>query len=210
MNNPSSFVQYKDLPNTQSMFGNIGNSWNNPLPNDLYIKGVPKNVFSGGSFIGNVGLGLDTLLSLVFPANSLKNNLDLFKASFGGGFSAGGSNDDNKRIQLGFGGVILFNSGLCDLDSFGWWLDLLLVRLSNTQFNYTINVNFGQVVIDSAPTLSSSTGSLITGRNGNIITLSGSTTFSGNNQTLLLEAESAAAVDNNIFVNTWDVELTRS
>lgn len=204
--NSESYIRFKDLPNFQSMFGNIGNSWNNPLPNDLYIKGVPKNVFRLTNFVGNVGTGLDTLLSFIFPAKSLKlNELDHFRCTLAGGFL---NNDDNKRIQVSFGGNILYNSGLADLDDFGFWLDFIIFRLSNTNFNFGMQVSEGQVVADSTPTLFSP-GGIYSARNGNILTLSGGSTFNGNAQTLLLEAESSTATNNNIIVNIASVELIR-
>jgi hypothetical protein len=203
------YITRAEIPNLTQLFGNAQNSWNNPLPDDLYIRRVPKNIFSGGAFVGNVGTGLDTLLSLVLPANTMRNDNEFFRGTFGGGLSAGGTNDDDKRIQLSFGGNVLFNTGLIDLDQFGFWIDLLLHRRSNTTFNYTVNLNVGQLVFNSTPAVVTSPGSIITAREGNIITLSGGTTFTGNDQTILLEAESAAAVDNNIFVHNWSVELTR-
>src|SRR5688572_5505813 len=167
MFNPEAFVKYKDLPNLTQMFGNLGNSWNNPLPNDLYIKGVPKNVLSGGNFVGNVGTGLDTLRSFTFPAKSLRAVNDSFKALLGGGF---GTNDDNKRIQLTFGGVLLFDTTLLDFDGQGWRWELTVVRLSTTLINACLSMSTGNFRIDSGGAISSSGGQQIT-VNHNVIAI---------------------------------------
>lgn len=206
MINPSANVQFKDLPNFQSMFGNIGNSWDNTLPNDLYIKGVPKNVFKETNFTGNVGLGLDTLRTFTFPANTFRRDqFDYLRVTAAGSFAA---NDDNKRIKLSFGGNELYNSGSADLDDFGYYIDLVIFRLSNTNFNAGMIIQEGQIVSDSAATVNSS-GDITTARNNSIITLSGGSTFSGSSQTLLLEAESETATNNNIINNIWVGELVR-
>ena len=206
MFNPFGAARYKDLPNLTPMFGNIGKSWNNPLPNDLYIKGVPKNIFKETNFTGNVGTGLDTLRTFTFPAGSFRlDQQDYFQARVGGGFLA---NDDNKRVQLSFGGNILLNTGSLDVDNFGYYWDLVIMRLTNTTFNYILGCNLGQIVADSAAVVTS-VGSLHTARTGNIVTLSGGTTFDGNAQVLLLEAESSTATNNNIINNIWVGELTR-
>jgi hypothetical protein len=202
----SRYVKRDELPNPQNLRGRIELAGN--LPDDAYIVGVPKNVFRLTNFVGNVGTGLDTLLSFVFPARSLKaNQLDHFRASFGLGF---GSNDDNKRVQLSFAGNVLFNSSLLDIDLHGAWIDLIVFRLSNTTFNAGLVAILGQLDVtgDIVPILSS-TGAEHTARNHNIITLSGGTSFDANDQTLLLEAESATATNNNIIVNIASVELTR-
>lgn len=209
MFNPRQFAKKSDIPNYNSMFGNIGNSWDNPLPNDLYIKGVPKTVVKLSNFVGNVGLGLDTLLSFTFPANTFrKDQSDYIKGVLAGGF---GTNNDDKRIQLSFGGNVLFNTGLLDLDDFGYFLPFFIIRLSDTQFNFGLGAIESQFLCDSGtpPTTFSSTGFLATARNGNIVTLSGGTTFSGSSQTFLFEAESAAAVNNNIILNAGHIDLIR-
>lgn len=199
----STFARRKDIPNPNALNGVMLLS--GVLPNDSYIAGVPKNIFKGGNFVGNVGLGLDTLLSFTLPAKSLKSDLDLLHFWLGGAF---GVNDDDKRIQISFGGNILLNTGTQDLDNVGWFLEGIIIRLSNTQFNFILNANLGQIVVTSAAVVSSP-GAIVTARTGNIISLSGGTTFNGNDQILLLEAESATATDNNIIWNVGKIELTR-
>lgn len=179
------------------------------FPDDGYIAGVPKNIFRETNFVGNIGTGLDTLRSFTFPPKSFKiDQQDYIKVLIGGGFA---NNDDNKRIQVSFGGNVLFNTGSLDLDDFGYFYYLVVFRLGNTIFNWGLNYNLGQFVSDSGtpPVNTTSPGSTLGARNGNIFTLSGGTTFDGNSQTLLLEAESATATDNNIINNIWIGEMVR-
>lgn len=199
------FITRDELPNLTHIFGNVGQSWNNALPNDLFIKGVPKNILNSSTKTGNVGTGLDPLRSFSLLAGSLRANNDLLHFWFGGAF---GINNDDKRLQVSFGGNVLLNTGQLDLDNHGWFLEGIIIRLSDTTFNFILNSNLGQILSDSVPVLSS-TGSLVTARTGNAVTLSGATTFSGSNQTLLIEAESFVAVNDNITHDIAKIELTR-
>jgi hypothetical protein len=201
MFNPEAFVKYKDLPNLTSMFGNLGNSWNNALPNDLYIRGVPKNILSSSTLTNNNGTGLDPLRTFTFPAKSLKSNGDLFHAWLAGVVA---SNDDNKRLQLSFGGTVLFNSGLFDFDGGGWQLELLLIRVDATHVNSLILSATGFFAIDSTLALASAGVQYNLG-NANSLTVNNMDT---NSNDLLLECESATA-STNIFHNVAKIELTR-
>lgn len=121
MYTPNSFVQYKDLPNFTTMFGNIGKSWDNPLPNDLYIKGVPKNIkkiFATADIVGNIGAGVDDLHTFTLPGGSLKRNGDYLIADLGGSIA---TNDNDKRV-LGLFDGSTYEDGVAapqDLDGGG-------------------------------------------------------------------------------------------
>jgi hypothetical protein len=201
MFNPEAFVKYKDLPNLTPMFGNLGNSWDNPLPNDLYIKSVPKNILSSSALTNNNGTGLDTLRTFVFPAKSLKSNGDLFHAWLAGVVA---SNDDNKRLQLSFGGTVLFNSGLFDFDGGGWQIELLMIRVDATHVSSLVLSATGFFAIDSTLALASSGVQYNLG-NANTLVVANMDT---NSNTLLLECESATA-GTNVFHNVAKIELTR-
>lgn len=201
---PDSSVRFKDLPNFNSIFGNIGNSWTNPLPKDLFIKGVPKNILNSFTNIGNQGTGLDTLRSFTFPAKSLAKNGDLFHAYLGGFFAG---NDDNKRIQLSFGGSVLINTALIDIDGLGFLIDLLIIREDATHVTSVLGAGLAQVEATSAPALTANTiGTLISYRNSDFIAVSD---MDANSNILLLEAESATATNDNIVHNIAKIELTR-
>lgn len=173
------------------------------LPNDGYITGVPKTLVSGGNFVGNVGTGLQTLFSFTFPAKSFKTDQqDCFHAILGGGFAA---NDDDKRLQLSFGGNVLGNTGLTDIDNFGFWIELIGVRLSPTLMNIITLFTFGLIASNSTPTLSS-TGGQISPIDNNILTVNNMDTLSNE---LRLEGESATATNNNVICNVKNVQLTR-
>ena len=206
MYNPESFVKYKDLPNFTSIFGNLGQSWNNPLPNDLYIKGVPKVIFSGGNFAGNNGTGLDTVLTFPFPARSIRANGDIFRATLGLGFA---SNDDDKRIQISFGipaaETVLINTGVADFDSRGCHIDLVAHRLSSTQVNISVGMVAGAIAVTSGSVVTS-TGARTDAMNFNVQTVNNMDTLINN---LLLQVESATATNNNIIWNVGLIELTR-
>ena len=194
-----------ELNNTVQFINDLIGDSGGSLPNDLYLSNVPKSILRSSAKTGNVGTGLNTLRSYSLPAGSMASNDDLLHFWLGGLF---GINDDNKRIQLSFGGNLLFNFGSNDHDDFGWFTEGIIVRLSNTTFNFITNNVHGQIVSDSTPT-TSSPGGVVTARGGDVFTLSGGTTFSGNNQTLLLEAESATATNDNIIHNIAKIELTR-
>lgn len=205
MYSPESFVKHKDLPNFSSIFGNLGQSWDNPLPNDLYIKKVPKNILSNSASVGNVGTGLDPLRSFTFPAKSLKNNNDFFHARFAMLFAA---NADTKRIQVSFNSVVMYNSGAFAINSNGAMLDVLVIRKTNVLFNYFVNITEGQLVttIGSPPATINSSG-FIGGTRPGIDAVPAN--FDTNSNILLLEAESGTATNDNIVNYLTEIELTR-
>lgn len=132
MFNPFGKANYKDLPNLNSVFGNIGNSWNNPLPNDLYIKGVPKNIhkkFATADIVGNIGAGTDDLHTFTLPAGSLKTNGDKISFIYAGDFA---TNDNDKRIQQLFDGQVLEDFGAFDFDAGVWRITGEFVRVDAT------------------------------------------------------------------------------
>ena len=173
------------------------------FPTDGYIAGVPKNVFRETNSVGNIGTGLDTLRSFTFPPKSFKiDQQDYFKFLIGGGF---GSNDDDKRIQLEFGGNVIANTTLLDLDSNGYFWTGCIFRLSVTQVNIIISALSGNTRIDSLGAISSS-GSEMKMHSHNILTVNNMDT---NNNDFVLKAESATATDNNIINNIWIGEMVR-
>ena len=172
------------------------------LPNDGYISGVPKCVFRGGNFAGNVGAGLQALFSFNFPAKSFKSDLDSFRAILGGAFAA---NDDNKRIALGFGPNTVFDTGLFDIDGFGFHIEVVGVRLDPTHINLSIMALMGHSSASSAAYLPTA-GSLHFCVNNNILAVTDMDT-TGN--ALLLTGESATATNNNVIWNVGFIELTR-
>lgn len=199
---PESFVKYKDLPNLNTMFGNIGQSWTNPLPNDLFIKGVPKNVFSGVG-AGNVGTGLDTLFAFAFPATSFKQNGANARIIVDGLF---GSNDDNKRIAVGFDATTVFDTALQDIDGNGFRIVLDILRIDATHVNLTISNVFSLLVVNSAGAIVSGGfhTAAITFNN-----LAVQNMDTGSDNSLLVTGESATATNDNVLVNQALIDLVR-
>ena len=206
MFNPASFVQYKDLPNIQSMFGNIGNSWNNPLPNDLFIKGIPKIIFKDQSTTkltngGNVGGGLDSIFTFTYPASSFKTDGDFSDYWLAGNFAA---NDNNKRVRLEFDTTQVEDLNLQDIDALGWLLYGRISRVSNTAV-FVMGLNLqGALAGDSAATFSTfSVGGYFVVRPGAI----GVTGLLTNSKVLEVKAEGTANDD--ITINQAIITLTR-
>jgi hypothetical protein len=203
MINAESYIRFKDLPNFQSMFGNIGNSWNNPLPNDLYIKNIPKTVFSGGG-VGNTGTGLQTLFSFSFPAKSLRSNDDWFRSTVAGFF---GTNDDNKRLAMGLDTNTLWDTGLIDIDGNGFLLDTLARRTDSTHVHVTTSIQIGLLNIDSG-------GGIISGGTKWTVVFNGAVVVqnmdTGSANGFVVTGESATATNNNVGVAEATILLNRA
>ncbi len=93
------------------------------------IVGIPKCVLKSRTIVGNVGAGLDTLHSLSLLADSLSNDEDYIHVDQGGAFAV---NDADKRIQISFGGQVIHNSGLRDIDTGVWRITYDVIRLTST------------------------------------------------------------------------------
>jgi hypothetical protein len=171
------------------------------FPNDGYIAGVPKCILSSAALTNNNGTGLDILRTVTFPAKSLSSDGDSFHAWLAGVVA---SNDDQKRLQISFGGTVLFNSGLFDFDGGGWQIELLLIRVDPTHVNSLVLSATGFFAIDSSLALASAGVQYNLG-NANSLVVNNMDTSSND---LLLECESGT-VNTNIFHNLAKIELTR-
>jgi len=151
MNSPFSNVQFRDLPNFNQLFGNIGNSWDNALPNDLFIKGVPKNIqklFATTDIKGNIGGGLDNLQSFLLPAKGLKSNGSYIDFAYAGNLAA---NNNDKQVSATFDGQTFLDSGLTDLDlDVGWFAWGRIIRLTSTSIRACSGILMNLAQIDSA------------------------------------------------------------
>jgi hypothetical protein len=175
----------------------------NIFPNDAYISGVTKRVFSGGGQ-GNVGTGLDTLFSFNFPQKVFKTDFDYFRAVIVGQF---GSNDDNKRLAWAFDSTTLHDTGLIDIDGNGFWLELFGQRQDQTHAQVTSKLIVGSLVIDSAGGITSS-GMKTLAVNGHFFGVQDFLTGTGS--AILVTGESSTATNNNVFVSGAIVELNRA
>lgn len=201
MANTSRYVKRDELPNPKKLRGAIQLAGTS-LPNDSFIIGVPKNVFVGGG-AGNVGLGLDVLFTFPFPAKSFNKNGANFRIVAAGAF---GSNDDNKRIAVGFDAATLMDTGLVDIDAWGWLLTLYGWRVDATHVSIETTIIMGNVNIDSAGGAVSN-GAKIFSTNTNFLTVNNMDT--GADIGFLITGESAAAVDNNVTCNIVLIDLVR-
>lgn len=197
----SKLITRAELPNLTTMFGNLGHSWDNALPNDLYIKGVPKNIFSG-SGVGNQGAGLDVLFSFSFPAKSFNKDGANGRIILDGFF---GVNDNNKRIAVGFDSTTIIDTGLIDIDNNGFRIILDVMRISSTVVALTISVNIGAIFIDSAGTIIS------TGSDFSIVTFASLSVanMDTNSIGLLLTGESGGAANDDVVCNQVLIDLVR-
>ncbi len=200
--NQSKLITRAELPNIHTAFGNIGNSWNNPLPNDLFIKGVPKCIYSAQG-AGNVGTGLDVLFSFSFPAKTLPKDQDYFRATFLGDF---GVNNDDKRLAAAFNST-LWDTGLIDIDSQGFLLEMVGVRRDATHMDITTSIQISFVKIDSAGVITASGGfelAVITNNNLVVQNLD-----NGIDNAFFVTGESATATNNNVALLQAVIELVR-
>lgn len=145
MNNPFSRVLTKDLPNFNSLFGNLGKSWTNPLPNDLHIKGLPKVIERNFARVNSVGAGPDVLHTYTLPAGTVKAN-DLIEIAYSGGFAA---NNTDKFVQAQFGGVSYEPGGALDIDALGWFICTRIGIVDSTHVNIGHFITMGTFHINS-------------------------------------------------------------
>lgn len=171
------------------------------FPNDGYISGTPKNVCSDFG-TGNVGTGLDALFTFSFPATSLRKNKDNFRAFLCGAF---GSNDDNKRLTVDFGGTNLVDTGLVDIDGFGYLVTVFGIRVDSTHINLETTIMMGNVNIDSAGGIASA-GMKVISANANFLAVNDMDT---NSNDLVLKGESATATNDNVTCNIAIIDLVR-
>lgn len=165
MYNPEAFAKHKDLPNLTAMFGNLGNSWNNPLPNDLFIKGVPKNIqklFAVADVKGNIGAGTDDLHTYTFPAKGFKQNGDKIHFKYAGLFA---TNDNDKRIQILFGGQVFEDFGAFDFDSGLWVVEGDYTRVTTTTVRANSWGSYGEPLVMDEGVVSGTPDIIFLGRN---------------------------------------------
>ena len=83
------------------------------------------NAKSGVSTIGNVGTGVDNLLSFVIQANALANTGDYAEFDAFGEFAPG---VDNKTLKVVYGATTIFNTGATPFDGGNWRLNVKILR----------------------------------------------------------------------------------
>jgi hypothetical protein len=175
----SKLITRNELPNLSQLFGNNGNSRNSPLPNDLFIKGVPKAVHSNVSVVNGGGVGVIVMHSFTLPAQSLRKDGDFINGVVAGTFD--NSNDNNKGFLLTIDGQVFGGTGSIDIDgnNSGWVLFFELMRLSSTSVIAISHMVFNAGYIDSAAVPTSlAAGSVSQGRT---ITLTGLANLNSNN-----------------------------
>jgi len=118
-----------------------------------FFVGIEKTIqTSFGAIAANAGAGLTTLFSGNIPAGFLANNNDYAIVIFNGSFAA---NDNDKRLQLTVGGTVQVNTGLIDLDTFGFSFVNVIGRIDATHITINSLVNEGQAAVTSAGAITS-------------------------------------------------------
>lgn len=200
--NPESFVKYRDLPNLNTMFGNIGHSWNNLLPNDLYIKGLPKVINTDFSTVNSAGAGPDTLHTFSIPAETLKAG-DLLDVVYGGNTAA---NDNNKFLQTEFDGLTIEATGGTDIDDAVGWIFLMRIGIiDSTHIVAVSSFLWNALAVDSPAAIFTTfaAGFMAIGRNR----LRTVANMDSNAMVLRVRAGGVVAAD--IFQNYSEIRLTR-
>jgi hypothetical protein len=203
MQNTSSFVQFKDLPNFQSMFGNIGSSWNNPVPNDLYIKGVPKNIvklFATADIKGNIGVGTDDLQTVTLPATTFRQDGAQVKFLYAGGFA---TNDNDKRIQILFDGQVFEDFGAFDFDAGLWRVEGDYTRIDATHIRATSFGLYGEPLVADEGVISGTPDIIYLARN-TVLTVSNL-----DSNPVVLKVTGTATANDDITQNLTWLDLIR-
>lgn len=203
MFNPFGFVQHKDLPNIQTMFGNMGNSWNNPLPNDLFINGVSKNIHKtiDNTGIGNQGAGLDLLHSFTLPAKTLRKNGDYLDVIYGGSYA---NTEANKQLRLRIDSQPIISFGaVIDLENGEWYTKYRLYRASPTLVIWT--------GIDMHVHLRMADGAIITSPSGSFLVprTNSATVANLDNNNVVLEVHGEGTADGDVLLKIADICVTR-
>lgn len=203
MINAESFIRFKDLPNFQSMFGNIGNSWDNPLPNDLYLKGIPKNIqklFATADIKGNIGVGTDDLHTFTLPATGLKQNGAQIKFIYGGAFA---TNDNDKRIQILFDNQVLEDFGAFDFDTGIWRVVGDYTRIDATHVRGSSLAMYGEPLVIDEGVIAGTPDVIFLARH-TVLTVSNLDTNS-----VILKVTGTATADNDITQSLSWLDLVR-
>jgi len=165
-----------------------------------YIVGYPKTINSALPSVGNVGAGVDTLLSYDIPINSLAADLDYFEAEFGGIFA---TNNNDKRVVISIGGVTFEDTGVIDIDGLAWNFRVKGIRASSTSLILNGCFEGALLQTDSAGT-NAATG--IGGRfDARVSNPTGLANLGSNVLNLLVQAEGVA--DNDITIRSVKVAV---
>jgi hypothetical protein len=192
-----------ELPNLTTVFGNLGNSWNNDFPNDLYIKSVPKNFLTDFGAIVNVGAARTRLHRIPVIANLLKTDKDQLRGKSSGTTA---SNDNDKSIQFDVDGTNVISMGLTDIDgSIGWIIDYIITRISNTTIRVIADIKINAVAIDSANVVTTFTLSHYAEVRNSDVTLAGGGTLIANSFNIDVFAQGSSNADITQNYSTIDI-----
>lgn len=200
---PESFVRYKDLPNFTALFGNLSNSWDNPVPNDLYIKGVAKNIqklFATADIKGNVGGGTDDLHTYTLPATGLKQNGAKIDFTYAGNFA---TNDNDKRIQILFDGQVLEDFGAFDFDAGLWRVVGDYIRVDATHVRASSLAMYGEPLVMDEGVVAGTPDIIFLARN-QVLTVSNL-----DSTAVVLKVTGTATANDDITQTTSWLDLTR-
>jgi hypothetical protein len=96
-----------------------------------------------GTPVGNIGAGVDDLISLTVPANTLYKNGQALRVYAWGLMGADGN---NKEIILKFDGTTIIDSGVLTTNNKAWFLEALILRTAAAA-----QVAFGKMTVDTTP-----------------------------------------------------------
>lgn len=150
------------------------------------IVGVGLGITPNITPVGNTNATLQSLQSLVVPANSLAANGDYLKIVQAGDVATVGPH--NRRWVSNFGGQVIRDTGNISLTSNALWnIITTIIRTSPTSVVATINGDWGQSTVGAGNFFSLGWSALLTVSDLN-----------ANPQTLLLQAQDANGTVNNI------------
>lgn len=163
-----------------------------------FVRSIEVNITS----IGNAGAGLDPLHSFTLPAGSLAKNGDYLKVRYSGVFNGAAG---NRRIRTSFGGVVVQDTTISMNGGLWWDYDTTYVRTSSTSVLASTVGCWGDIVRDSAGVLSGNGFPFAFN-----IPVPGLANLNTTDQVLLVEGESAGAVNDDIVQNLSIIELVQN
>jgi hypothetical protein len=162
--------------------------------------------------VGNVGTGVDDLMSFTLPAGTLATNGDYLTVDYGGLFN---NNDDDKRVLALFDGTAYEDSGglLRDFDggaNSAWRFLNRIIRVSSTQVRVFSLLTAQFILMDSAGTVTApASAGYIQFNRDVLITLGGGANLNANSVVMKCQGESATATNDNVVQHMSIIELSQ-
>lgn len=109
--------------------------------------------------VGNVGTGIDNLITYNLSANTLNKTGDCLEIKASGTFAA---NANNKRVRLLLGSTLLFDTGVIAANNSHWSINAQIIRKGATSQDIIACFNGNNSLVTNTATYTSGTEDLTT------------------------------------------------